>query len=289
MIQVSGLSKRIKKTKVLNNVNLNIEGIYGLIGPNGAGKTTLLRILSSLTSMNEGKIFINGKDYTNGRYVKANKYIGYLPQNFMIYPKLTVFDALDHLALLKGMTEKKLREEKIIHSLEQVNLLEYQEKKMSELSGGMRRRVGIAQLLLDEPSVLLLDEPTAGLDIEERIRFRNLIKKLGNQHTILISSHIIEDIEFLATKISILKKGNVLFEGTPDCLKKKAEGKIWTKQIQKNELNDFIIHEDVISIYEEQNHVTVRIFSENALNDNYELAAPRLVDGYLAVIREAHP
>jgi ABC-2 type transport system ATP-binding protein len=170
-----------------------------------------------------------------------------------------------------------------------VNLLEYQEKKMSELSGGMRRRVGIAQLLLDEPSVLLLDEPTAGLDIEERIRFRNLIKKLGNQHTILISSHIIEDIEFLATKISILKKGNVLFEGTPDCLKKKAEGKIWAKQIQKNELNDFIIHEDVISIYEEQKNVTIRIFSENALNDNYELAAPRLVDGYLAVIREAHP
>ncbi|KYD21014.1 hypothetical protein B4135_1738 [Caldibacillus debilis] len=206
----------------------------------------------------------------------------------MIYPKLTVFDALDHLALLKGMTEKKLRKDKIIHSLEQVNLLDYREMKMSELSGGMRRRVGIAQLLLDEPSVLLFDEPTAGLDIEERIRFRNLIKKLGNQHTILISSHIIEDIEFLATKISILKKGNVLFEGTPDCLKKKAEGKIWTKQIQKNELNDFIIHEDVISIYEEQNHVTVRIFSENALNDNYELAAPRLVDGYLAVIREAH-
>ncbi|TCT17502.1 ABC-2 type transport system ATP-binding protein [Melghiribacillus thermohalophilus] len=288
MLQVSGLNKIIKKHKVLKNVHLNIEGIYGLIGPNGAGKTTLMKILSSLTSMNGGDVFIDGKNYSNGRYVKANKYIGYLPQDFMIYPKISVYEALDHIAILKGIMDKKIRQDKIVSSLEQVNLLEHQEKKMIELSGGMRKRVGIAQLLLEEPSCLLFDEPTAGLDIEERIRFRNLMKRLGNNHTIIISSHIIEDIEFLATKISILKKGEVLFEGTPEHLKKKAEGKIWTKPIQIDELNEFILNQDVISISEEQKNVKIRIFSEDGIDDNYKLATPKLVDGYLAVIREGH-
>lgn len=286
MIQVSGVSKVIKKKKVLENINLNIEGIYGLIGPNGAGKTTLMKILSSLTSVNEGNVQINGENYVHGKYVKANKSVAYLPQDFMVYPKITVYDTLNHIALLRGIMDEKVRRERILNSLEQVNLLEHQEMKMSELSGGMRKRVGICQLLLDKPSFLLFDEPTAGLDIEERIRFRNLLKKLGNSHTIVISSHIIEDIEFLATKIGIIKKGYVLFEGTPENLKKKGEGKIWDRNIPIEELNEFISNQDVISISDEENSVNIKVFSKNPLNLNYKLATPKLVDGYLSVIRE---
>ncbi|KGX86070.1 ATP-binding cassette domain-containing protein [Pontibacillus litoralis] len=287
MIEISGLTKRTKKKEILRDINIKMDGIYGLIGPNGAGKTTLMKIISGLTSMSSGRISINGEDYTKGKYLKQNKHTAYLPQDFMIYPKVTVNEALDHIALLKGILDKNVREQKVYNSLKEVNLLEHKGKKMSQLSGGLRKRVGIAQLLLDEPSILLFDEPTAGLDIEERIRFRNLLKHLGDNHVIVISSHIIEDIEFLATRIGILKEGKLLFEGTPEKLKQAAEQKIWTAQIPLEELSKFILDQDVISLTEEGKNVNVRVYSSTSINSSsYEIATPRLLDGYLSVIRE---
>jgi len=285
MIKLSGVSKKVKKNKILDNVTLSIDGIYGLIGPNGAGKSTLMKIISSLTSMDKGEVYIDGENVIKGRYTTPNNTIAYLPQEFMIYPNITVYDALDHIALLKGIMDKKQRQQKIICSLKEVNLLEHKEKKMIELSGGMKKRVGIAQLLLSEPSYLLFDEPTAGLDIEERIVFRNLLRRLGNNHTVVISSHIIEDIEFLSTKLAILKKGTVLFEGTPEELKEKAQGQIWERNVPLTELDTFISDKDVVTISEENGEGNIRLFTSEPPSSQFTIATPRLVDGYLTVVR----
>lgn len=285
MIKLSGVSKKVKKNQILDNVTLSIDGIYGLIGPNGAGKSTLMKIISSLTSMDKGEIYIDGDNVIKGKYTKPNNNIAYLPQDFMIYPNISIYDALDHIGLLKGIMDKKQRQHKIISSLKQVNLLEHKEKKMIELSGGMKKRVGIAQLLLSEPSYLLFDEPTAGLDIEERIVFRNLLRRLGNNHTVVISSHIIEDIEFLSTKLAILKKGTVLFEGTPEELKEEAQGQIWERNVPLTELDTFISDKDVVTISEENGEGNIRLFTSEPPSSQFTIATPRLVDGYLTVVR----
>lgn len=285
MITLSDVSKKVKGQYILSNVNLNIEGIYGLIGPNGAGKTTLMKILASLTSMSSGKIEINGENYTKGKYIKRTKNIGYLPQDFMIYPNVEVKDVIDHIALIQGIIEKQDRENTVSKVLSLVNLQGFENKKMIELSGGMRKRVGIAQLLISEPSILLLDEPTAGLDIEERIRFRNLLRELSDNRTIIISSHLIEDIEFLSTKIGILKKGKVLFEGKPKELKKIAEGKVREYKIPKEKLSSFSKEKEVTQISDEEDFLKVRVFSDVCEQES-QLVFPRLTEGYLSIVRE---
>lgn len=285
LITLSDVSKKVKGQYILSNVNLNIEGIYGLIGPNGAGKTTLMKILASLTSMSSGKIEINGENYTKGKYIKRTKNIGYLPQDFMIYPNVEVKDVIDHIALIQGIIEKQDRENTVSKVLSLVNLQGFENKKMIELSGGMRKRVGIAQLLISEPSILLLDEPTAGLDIEERIRFRNLLRELSDSRTIIISSHLIEDIEFLSTKIGILKKGKVLFEGKPRELKKIAEGKVREYKIPKEKLSSFSKEKEVTQISDEEDFLKVRVFSDVCEQES-QLVFPRLTEGYLSIVRE---
>lgn len=287
MIKVLDVSKKIKKHEVLSNISIEIEGIYGLIGPNGAGKTTLMKILSSLISMNGGRVEVEGKDFTKGKYVKQNNLIGYLPQDFMVYPNITVEEALNHIALLKGVMEKHKRAATVHDVIEKVNLQGHENKKMVELSGGMRKRVGIAQLLIGNPSILIFDEPTAGLDIEERIRFRNLLRNLGNEHTVVISSHIVEDIEFLCTKIGVLKNGRVLFEGTPDELKIHAEGAVWELSVSPEELDSILLEKEVVQIFEDEANFNVRVFSMNKLM-GAKRVAPRLVDGYLAVVKDVN-
>lgn len=220
--------------------------------------------------------------------VKANERIGYLPQDFMVYPNITVEEALDHLALLQGMMDKRERHATVAEAIQKVNLNGHETKKMSELSGGMRRRVGIAHLLTRKPSILLFDEPTAGLDIEERIRFRHLLKQLGSEHTIVISSHIVEDIEFLCTKIGVLKQGQVLFEGTPSELKSRAEGCVWEYCIHPEELDDLIATREVVQLLEEEDGIHARVFSKNGGTGGRRVA-PRLIDGYLAVVRRGEP
>lgn len=285
MIKLSGVDKKIKKHEILSNVTLHIEGIYGLVGPNGAGKTTLMKILSGLISLDKGQVEINGENYVKGKYVKQNQLIGYLPQDFMIYPNISVEEALDHIALLQGIMEKPKRKAIVHKVIEKVNLDEHKSKKMIELSGGMRKRVGIAQLLIGEPSILIFDEPTAGLDIEERIRFRNLLRQLGAERTVIISSHIVEDIEFLCTKIGVLKHGHVLFEGTPAELKAHAQGYIWEYDVQQEILERLLNDKEVVQILETEHGFNVRVFS-NEGGDGAKQVTPRLMDGYLAIVRD---
>ena len=285
MIKITGINKKIKKHEILSNVSLNIEGIYGLVGPNGAGKTTLMKIISSLISMNGGRVEIDGIDFTKGKYVKQNTLIGYLPQDFMVYPNITVGEALDHIAMLQGMLDKHKRKITINHVIKKVNLQGHENKKMIELSGGMRKRVGIAQLLMGNPSILIFDEPTAGLDIEERIRFRNLLRHLGSERTVIISSHIVEDIEFLCTKIGVLKYGKVLFEGTTSEMKARAEGYVYEYNVSQEDIDLIMNENEVVQISEEENRLNIRIFS---LEKEVEAkpVAPRLVDGYLAIVKD---
>lgn len=285
MIEIKAISKTIKNHTILKSVTLNIEGIYGLIGPNGAGKTTLMKILAGLHPSDAGSIRIDGKEYLKKRQIKGNEQIGYLSQDFMVYPQVSVLDVLDHIGVLQGIIDKKERLRKIKEVLKDVNLIGHEHKRMIALSGGQRRRVGIAQLLLREPSILIFDEPTAGLDIEERIRFRNLLKRLGQKHTVIISSHIVEDIDFLCNKIGVLKQGKVIFEGTPDQLKCKANGKIYELTLGKDELDSLLMEKEVIQITELESKINVRYYSTKEENQLH-LSVPRLIDGYLALVKE---
>ncbi|PLR76329.1 ABC transporter ATP-binding protein [Bacillus sp. V3-13] len=283
-IQVQGLTKIIKKQRILSNVTLSLSGVYGLLGPNGAGKTTLMKILASLSDFNAGSVYIDDKQISTTTYVKRTDQIGYLPQDFMIYPELKMYEVLEHIAILQARKPLSSYHDQIKKVVDQVNLSDHLYKKMRELSGGMRRRVGIAQLLLREPSILLFDEPTAGLDIEERVRFRNLLKQLGKRHTVIISSHIVEDIEFLCTKIGIIKNGEVLFEGGPEELKQKAAHCTYEINVPIDELDEVIATREVVQMNEELSHIVVRVLSDEPIGHPVR---PRLMDGYLALLKEA--
>lgn len=283
-VQVQELTKIIKKQKILSNVTLTFSGIYGLLGPNGAGKTTLMKILASMIDFNTGSVFIDGELISTTNHVKRANHIGYLPQDFMIYPELKMYDVLEHIAILQDSKPSIPYDEQIKNVAEQVNLTDHLYKKMRELSGGMRRRVGIAQLLLRKPPILLFDEPTAGLDIEERIRFRNLLKQLGKHHTVIISSHIVEDIEFLCTKIGVIKNGEVLFEGKPEELKRRAALCTYEISVPHSELDEIIATKEVVQMNEEHSHVVVRVLSDEPVGLPVN---PRLMDGYLALLKEA--
>ncbi|WP_108308298.1 ATP-binding cassette domain-containing protein [Metalysinibacillus jejuensis] len=282
-IEIQGVSIRMKKRYILHDIQLNIQGVYGLIGPNGAGKTTLMKFLAGLIKAENGSVLINGEEYLTKKYIRSNSMIGYLPQEFMVYPDITVYDVLNHIAVLQGIGQKQERHQLIMEVLEKVNLLNHEYKKMNELSGGMRRRVGIAQLLMRKPSILLFDEPTAGLDIEERIRFRNLLKSLSKSHMIIISSHIVEDIEFLCTKIGVLKEGQMVFEGSPEELNKQAQGFVYEKDVAEVELDELMLLKNVVQIKENGDFYTVRLFSTQP--EEGEIVKPQLIDGYLAIVR----
>ncbi|MBD8007709.1 ATP-binding cassette domain-containing protein [Bacillus norwichensis] len=283
-IHVQGLTKLIKKQSVLSNVSLSFSGVYGLLGPNGAGKTTLMKVLASLTGFSAGNVYIDKELINTKRFVRRTGLIGYLPQDFMVYPELTMYEVLEHVAVLQGQKSPTSYHAQIKEVAEQVNLSNHLQKKMRELSGGMRRRAGIALLLLRKPEILLFDEPTAGLDIEERIRFRNLLKQLGSRHTVIISSHIVEDIEFLCTKIGVIRNGKVLFEGSPEELKEKAAHCTYEIDVPHAELDGVIAAKEVVQMNEESSHIVVRVLSDQMIG---RPVSPRLMDGYLALLKGA--
>ncbi|WP_214765695.1 MULTISPECIES: ATP-binding cassette domain-containing protein [unclassified Exiguobacterium] len=285
MIEVQHLSKSYRKKHILHQVSLEIEGIYGLLGPNGAGKTTLMKMLCGLTSITGGQIVIDGQSVVRRKYADVSDRVGFLPQDFNVYPTLKVEEVLLHFALLQGIMEMNQRQERVEEALRRVNLQDKAQTRMNELSGGMRRRVGIAQLLLRKPEILIFDEPTAGLDIEERIRFRNLLHELGVDHTIVISSHLVEDIEFLCTKIGIIKGGSVQFEGTPTELKAQAVGYLGQVDVMAEDLGRWMQDERVVHLNEKGDVVEVRFLEDEATG--ISTIEPKLMDGYLIVMRRA--
>ncbi|WP_018630332.1 ABC transporter ATP-binding protein [Niabella aurantiaca] len=222
--------------KALNDISLKLSnGMFGLLGPNGAGKSSLMRTIAGLQSPDSGRILFNGSTVAPGS-VLIKKQLGYLPQDFGVYPRLSAFKLLDHLATLKGITHKAERKEQIGALLQRTNLYTHKDKAVSSFSGGMRQRFGIAQALLGNPQLIIVDEPTAGLDPEERNRFNNLLSEIGEQVIVILSTHLVEDVRNLCTKMAIINNGSLVATGRPDDFISVLNGKIWSKRILKEAL-----------------------------------------------------
>ena len=222
--------------KALDDVNLTItDGMFGLLGPNGAGKSTLMRILVTLMQPTSGQVLVDGKEISSYRK-EMRKMVGYLPQDFRFFAKLRSWEFLDYAARLAGMNSKRERGERVDEMLESVGLFEFRNRMANKLSGGMKRRLGIAQALIAHPSMIIVDEPTTGLDPEERIRFRNLLSDLGRSDTIIIlSTHIVGDISSTCNQMALLNEGSLIYNGTPDHLVEQAEGYVWRAEISQVE------------------------------------------------------
>ena len=284
-IKIDNLRKSYGKKETLKGINLNInEGMFGLLGPNGAGKTTLMRILTTLIPKTDGNITIDNIDINNKKEIR--KIIGYLPQDFSFYPAMSVYEAMDYLALLSGMKNKELRKNKIEYLLKKVNLQNHKKTKFKALSGGMKRRLGIAQALLHDPKIVIVDEPTAGLDPEERIRFRNLLRDFSDERIVILSTHIVEDVEFTCENLAILNEGELLYNGKVKELLKKAEGYVWTANIDREELDDMRKKYPIISTVSEGQYIRVKIIAEEKPLLNAENIKPSIEDAYMKLMKE---
>ena len=284
-IIINNLSKRYGKKEVLRNISLTIpEGMYGLLGRNGAGKTSFMRILATLSIPTNGDIQMNGVSIKET--TKVREMIGYLPQDFSIYKNMTVFGALDYLGLLSNLPNK-IRKERIYTLLEQVHLKDNAKTKVKALSGGMKRRLGIAQALLHNPQMLILDEPTAGLDPEERIRFRNLLSDFSDGRIVILSTHIASDIESTCQNVAVLNKGNILFHGSTETLRKQADHKVYLITVPKSLDKPIKEHYYVLNRNSTNTGIQYRILSNTPPNELAEIQTPTLEDGYMYLLQQA--
>ncbi len=238
MLKISGLEKTYDNGfKALNGLNLEIpKGMFGLLGPNGAGKSSLMRTIATLQNADKGTINFDGIDVFSDP-MAIRRRLGYLPQNFGVYSGVSAYDLLDHLAILKGILNARTRKEVVQGLLAQTNLFEHKKKAVSGFSAGMKQRFGIAQALLGNPDLLIVDEPTGGLDPEERNRFHNLLVSLGQEKVVILSTHIVDDVSELCSQMAILGAGKILKQGNPKLLTEQLEGKIWQKKVGLSELS----------------------------------------------------
>ena len=281
-IIINNLSKHYGKRVALEKVSLTIpSGMYGLLGRNGAGKTSLMRILATLSVPSGGEISMNGIPIKETE--KIREIVGYLPQDFSFYRNMSVYDAMDYLGLLSNIPDK-IRKERISELLEQVNLKADMRTKIKALSGGMKRRLGIAQALLHNPQILIVDEPTAGLDPEERIRFRNLLSEFAEDRIVILSTHISSDLESSCENIGVLDKGRIIWNGSTEELVKQAEGKVYL--ISAAGKPDKRIKEKytVLNIGASGAGTLYRVLSDTTPKENHILQAPTLEDGYMYLL-----
>ena len=279
-LKIEGITKEFKETRAVNNISYTMEnGVYGLLGVNGAGKTTLMRMLCTLLRPTSGQITCNGKDIFDMGADYRNL-LGYLPQEFGFYPDFTVKDYLLYIASIKGI--KSAVTNKVIKELlMQVGLEKEQNKKMKKLSGGMKRRVGIAQAIMNNPRILILDEPTAGLDPNERIRFRNLISELAQERIILLSTHIVSDVEYIANDILLMKNGEILHSGTHEEIVSSVPTKTWIVEVEKAEMNAYTQKYKIANIKTVGEKVEIRILSEGKPDINAREEIVTLEDVFL--------
>lgn len=281
-IQIKELIKDYGTFRALDNINITFEkGIHGLLGPNGAGKTTFIRILSTLLPKTSGEIYYN--DISIEEKAKIRNIIGYLPQEFSFYPNLTVYETLDYFA---SLSNKRLSKREILDKLESVHLKSVFKAKTKVLSGGMKRRLGIAVAMIGEPEVLIVDEPTAGLDPEERIKLRNMLSELGKTKTVLLSTHIVEDIALSCESLSILNKGKLIYNGKVKNVIDEAEGYVWNLVVDYGELEKYMDKYYVISSVAENDKIRLRILSKEKPSLNAAKALPTLEDAYMKLIKE---
>lgn len=283
-IVISELNKFYGKKQALKDVNLTInQGMFGLLGRNGAGKTTLMKVLSTLIKSNNGNITLCDVPISNEREIRSM--IGYLPQDFSMYSNMTVYEAMDYLGVLSGLSKAE-RKERIPKLLTKVNLQRNPKMKVKAMSGGMRRRLGIAQAILHDPKVLIVDEPTAGLDPEERIRFRNLLSELAEDRIVILSTHIVGDIEATCENIAILDEGEILFQGTVAKLLEEANGYIYTAEISKLELPLVKEKYAVTSMLTLRENVNIRFISDERPFASAVSSEPNVEDAYMYLMHK---
>jgi len=282
---IRGLSKTYPNgVRALDNVDLNIpRGMFGLLGPNGAGKSTLMRTIATLQEPDSGEVLLGSLNVLTQKD-EVRRRLGYLAQDFGVYPRISARDMLDHIALLKGFTKAGERKDVIDAMLQRVNLWDVRKKALSGFSGGMRQRFGIAQALIGSPELLIVDEPTAGLDPGERNRFYNLLSEIGENVIVILSTHIVEDVMDLCTSMAIINKGKVLFAGAPEQAIQTLAGRIWQRTVTKAELLEIEQRHRVISHKLIAGRPLVHIYADQDPGDGFIAANPNLEDVFFARI-----
>ena len=286
-LTINNLSKTYPNgVQALKKVNLNIgKGMFGLLGQNGSGKSTLMRTIATLQDADEGEIFLEKIDVFK-KPEQARKALGYLPQEFGVYDTISAEEMLDYVADIKGIVKKKERKELVEALLHNVNLYEVRKNKLETYSGGMKQRFGIAQAIIGNPELIIVDEPTAGLDPAERKRFYNILSELGEDAIVILSTHIVEDITTLCNDMAVIGNGEVLFRGAPAQLIESIKGKIWEKEINRNELPEYEERFVVNSSRIKQGKMSVDVYSDDLPDSSFKAKEPDMEDAYFAVI---HP
>jgi len=283
--------KNVSKTysnnvEALKDVTLEVgNGMFGLLGPNGAGKSTLMRTIAGLQELDSGSITVGDIDVSKHKH-ELRKVLGYLPQEFGLYPKVNALELFDHLATMKGITDSKERGELTKSLLSQTNLWKYRNRKLGTFSGGMKQRFGIAQALIGEPKLIIVDEPTAGLDPTERNRFHNLLSAIGENVIVILSTHIVEEVSDLCSKMAIIKDGKVKLVGEPLTLVKDLKAQVWTGLVTKKDFKNVKNDHQVISSKLSIGKVQIRVLSDQEPIDGFKQVDPEIEDLYFATINE---
>ncbi len=285
MLELTRLSKRYPNgTQALCDVSLQVgNGLFGLLGPNGAGKSTLMRTLATLQEPDSGTLRLDGKDVLADPQAHRRR-LGYLPQEFGVYPGVSATALLEHLALLKGVADRRERAAQVDALLHRTNLHAHRRKAVDSFSGGMRRRFGIAQALLGDPRLIIVDEPTAGLDPEERHRFHDLLSELGERVIVILSTHIVEDIRELCPRMAILSQGRILLEGEPDRLVETLSGRVWRKTIHREAIDQYRASLTVLSTQRHSGRTRIQILADAAPEAGFEQVPADLEDVYFSAL-----
>lgn len=285
LLEIKNLTKTYPNgTKALQGINLSIEnGMFGLLGPNGAGKSSLMRTLATLQEADGGSAFLDDIDILNSP-TALRQVLGYLPQEFGVYPKISAYQILDHLAILKGISKSSERKQLVEYLLHKVNLFEKRNHAVKGFSGGMKQRVGIAQALIGSPRLIIVDEPTAGLDPGERNRFHNLLAEVSEDVIVILSTHIVDDVKELCSSMAIMNLGQIVYNGTPDNALIALEGKIWRKSIKRSEKEAYQKEYEVVSDKMVAGNPQLHIYSENDPGNGFVPVDPGLEDVFFTKI-----
>lgn len=289
ILSINNLTKTYSNgVQALKNVSLDIpKGMYGLLGPNGAGKSTLMRTLATLQEPDEGSIYLGTIDVLKHKD-KVRQTLGYLPQEFGVYTKARAEELLDHFAILKGITNRKARREVVEALLKQTNLYDVRRQKLGGFSGGMKQRFGVAVALLGNPKLMIVDEPTAGLDPAERVRFLNLLSELGENSVVILSTHIVEDVSELCTRMAIINRGEILQETEPLKAIADLHGMVWQKIVQKKDLERLSQEHNIISTKLLSGQTVVKIHNSEDPGSGFEIVEPDLEDVYFSTMSSHH-
>lgn len=288
---IKNLTKTYKNgVKAIDNLSIEIgTGMFGLLGPNGAGKSSLMRTIATLQSPDSGSITFGNIDVLEDK-MSLRKVLGYLPQSFGVYPKMSALELLNYFATLKGIGNKQERQAIVKEVLEITNLYDVRHKNVAGYSGGMKQRFGIAQLLLNNPKLIIVDEPTAGLDPAERHRFLNVLREVGTNCTVIFSTHIVEDVKELCNEMAILNGGQILKHTTPQEATRELEGKIWKKTISREELDINKNQFDILSSnYNQDNSLNIRVYSNVKPSEDFIAVTPQLDDVYFIALQKDEP